>query len=464
MKHLFGFTILLLIFSYSIKAQVDDKYESLLLEDESKTDVFKAVFKPIIGVGYGVFSYLGDVRNKNQFSPIDGYVATTGVISRKLGRNFAIDIFFTIGSVGGEKIAYKKDPLSYNSSTSFSQMKNVLSEKENMNFRTDLTVSGVSLTYNFMHIFLRKRPITPYISVGVENMQFRPKTDLFYTDANGIQQPYYYWSDGTIRDKEEGSPHSVVVQRDNVYETDLKTSTDQNYSYNAIGFPLEFGLNVTVSDRMTLRLGDAIHLTLTDYIDNVKNGSGFLDNDKFNYVYASLRLDMFSPAEEIVAVENFKNIKFTVTDNEDADSDGVDDFNDECPNTAPKVKVDFRGCPFDDDRDGVPNYLDKQPKTPSEALGVRPDGIRILDMQVISMLYEPAAINRKNLNNYYKKNTKKGKEYKGIPAKFKYLDINNDGWISPKELQKAINDFFDFKSRLKADDIYELKEFFFHQK
>jgi hypothetical protein len=189
-----------------------------------------------------------------------------------------------------------------------------------------------------------------------------------------------------------------------------------------------------------------------------------MDNDFFNYTYASLRLDMFSPAEEIIAVENFKNIKFIDTDNEDQDGDGVDDFNDYCPETEPGVKVDFRGCPIDSDRDGVPDYLDQQHGTVSTALGVNEKGIRILDMHVISMLYEPEAVKRKDIYNYYRGSDEEKKEYDEIPEKFVHLDENGDGWISPKELQKAINDFFDFKSKLKADDIYELKEFFFHQK
>lgn len=50
----------------------------------------------------------------------------------------------------------------------------------------------------------------------------------------------------------------------------------------------------------------------------------------------------------------------------DADGDGVPDSMDQCPNTAPGVKVDAVGCPLDSDHDGVPDYIDKCPGTPRD--------------------------------------------------------------------------------------------------
>lgn len=451
----------------NLLAQLDEEYETSLLleEEEDNEDVFNTVFKPIIGIGEGMFTFMGDVKDQTPFMPTQGQWGTKAVISRTLGKSFEFDLYFIFGNMSGEQRSYKEEePIG--TELSGDQLEERLLNTGNKNFTTEIMVSGVAFTYNFINVWKRKRPILPFISIGIETLQFRPKTDLYYTDANGNQRGYAYWSDGTIRNIEEGSGNqpSVVISRDHIYETDARNATNQDYSFFSFGIPLDFGINITISDRLTLRAGNAFHFTFTDYIDNHSEGDGILANDHFNYAYASLRLDMFSPAEEIVAVENFKNIKFTVTDNEDQDNDGVDDFNDECPNTEPNVEVDFRGCPFDDDRDGIPNYKDKQKETTHKALGVRDNGIRILDMHVISMLYEPEAVKRKDLYNYYKKSSGDTKEYDEIPDKFKHLDVNNDDWISPKELQKAINDFFDFKSKLKADDIYELKEYFFHQK
>jgi OOP family OmpA-OmpF porin len=48
----------------------------------------------------------------------------------------------------------------------------------------------------------------------------------------------------------------------------------------------------------------------------------------------------------------------------DDDKDGIPNKIDKCPNTPKGVKVDKNGCPIDSDKDGVPNYLDKCPNTP----------------------------------------------------------------------------------------------------
>lgn len=47
----------------------------------------------------------------------------------------------------------------------------------------------------------------------------------------------------------------------------------------------------------------------------------------------------------------------------DADSDGVPDSRDQCPETLAGVAVDSRGCALDTDADGVPDYRDQCPDT-----------------------------------------------------------------------------------------------------
>ena len=54
----------------------------------------------------------------------------------------------------------------------------------------------------------------------------------------------------------------------------------------------------------------------------------------------------------------------------DEDKDGVPDNLDKCPGTPAGVQVDKDGCPLDSDGDGVPDYLDKCPGTPA---GVKVD-------------------------------------------------------------------------------------------
>jgi OOP family OmpA-OmpF porin len=57
----------------------------------------------------------------------------------------------------------------------------------------------------------------------------------------------------------------------------------------------------------------------------------------------------------------------------DSDGDGVIDFIDECPNTPSGVPVNDTGCPPDSDGDGVADHADKCPGTP-QGTPVGPDG------------------------------------------------------------------------------------------
>jgi len=60
--------------------------------------------------------------------------------------------------------------------------------------------------------------------------------------------------------------------------------------------------------------------------------------------------------------------------------------------------------------------------------------------------------------------TQKGRGKKvPIPQKFKFVDTDNDGYISFDEMLKAIDNYFDFKSSMSASDVYDLNDFFFSQ-
>ena len=433
------FIISLLIFItynlFSQEQEIDEDYETLLL-DEEEEELPNSAFKPVIAVGRGVFTFVGDIQNKF-LSPFHGKFATNATISRNISKCLDFNFFATFGKLNGNQTS--------------------LTPSENINFETDIFVGGASFTYNFNHLLKRKRPISPFVSLGVEAIQFNPKGDIYNEDGS----TYEYLPNSTIRDNS-----GRLTSRDYKFETDLRDLDLYGYgkySLMSFGIPVDVGANVTVSDRVTLRLGNTYHFSFTDFIDNVKEGSGIFKNDAFLYSYASLRIDLFSPADEIVAVEKFKNLKFTVTDKKDEDHDGVDDFNDECPKTVPEAKVDFKGCALDDDNDGVPNYLDKQPNTLLNSVAVGSNGIRIIDSHLIALLYDPDAINRAEVRHYKHKTSKSEKKYNKIPAKFKKLDLNQDNYISVDELQKAIDSLFDFSSNLTVEDIYELQDFFFEQ-
>jgi hypothetical protein len=436
----------------AVFAQIDDEYLGVLLQEDEE-ELANSAFKPVIGIGKGVFTYIGDVKDNYNVNPFAGRYGTKVSISRNISQFMDFNLFVIFGTLTGNSRTYSDlNPYTTN-------------YQNNLNFETDLFIGGVNLSYNFKHLLQRERPITPFVSLGVETFEFSSKGDL--KDASG--RDYYFWSNGEIRSVSEASNNiseSNLLQRDYTYETDLRELSGEKYSQFAFSMPIDIGLEIIVSNRMKMRIGNTFHLTNTDYIDNQEKKSGMLRNDAFLFTYAAFEFDLFSPAEDIRVVEQFKNLKFIFTDKLDADNDGIDDFNDECQNTPEEAKVDFRGCPIDTDEDGIPDYIDKQPDTPAGTLAVNEKGIRIIDTHLIAMLYEPDAVRRNEVISYYeslKEGGSKSTSYSGIPDKFKHVDADLDGYISHEELQKAIDSLFDLDSKLNVDDIKELQDFFFSQ-
>ena len=461
-------SILGLLSCLSVMAQdIDDDYLSVLLAEEEEST--SAAFKPVIGFGVGNFSFYGDVVDYFR-SPINGLTSYRFLISRNVSKYIDIEFHATLGRVGGSlycaenetKIDFSQlvsdgkispDRLVFMSDEQRTDMLNVA------NFRSQIFAGGVSVAYNFNHILERKRPIHPYVSLGVEFFQFSSKGDFLNAD----NRAYVYWPDGTIRDGDGN-----IIVRDYDYETDLRKLDLYgygDYAKTSIAFPLDAGFNVTITDRVTCRFGCAAHFPLTDYIDNVKGGKGW-KNDIVVNTYVSLSIDLFSNDDEIAAVENFRNLKFTVTDHLDEDGDGVDDFNDECPGTPKDVKVNQFGCPMDTDKDGVPDYLDKEQNTPLGKI-VSASGIQLTDKQIIKLLYNPDAVKHSDTRVYSSTSeAQSGSSVdatKGIPAKYKFVDTDNDNYISHEELQKAIDDIFEGTSTLSPADINGLQDFFFEQ-
>ena len=447
MKVLLLFIILFITKSF-IFAQQSSNDTSLLIDNNiaiTDTAIEKEnySFKPIIGFGIGSFYFNGDIKNRLN-SPINGLTSYRLSMSRNITKYYDIEFHGTFGSITGDEYG--------DNSTS------------NLNFKSNIFIGGVDIYYNFNHILKYQRPIHPYISIGAEIIQFAPKGDL--TNANS---PYYYWQDGTIRNEKEdiGSVGSII-SKDYNYETDLRNLDLYGYgaySKSTFSVPINIGLNITVSKRVKCKIGTSFHFTMSDYIDNVKYGDGFYNNDIIINSYVALSIDLFSSDEELNDIDNFRNMKFIVTDNQDEDNDGIDDFNDECPNTPNGIEINAKGCPIDKDNDGIPDYRDKQTDTPKNTIGIDDNGVSLMDIQLIVLLYDPDAVNRSAIK-LYSETTKANTTINtknGIPDKFKPVDTDNNNYISHEELQQAIESIFEGNSSLTPNDIYELQEFFFNQ-
>lgn len=446
---------LIWMINYSATGQIreEDEFERMLLEE---VEVENPVYKPVIGFGVGNLSFFGDVNDYHRFllgSKPGIKLNISSFLDNK--RRFKVNFFFLGGKLSGNERSY-------------------IDLDRNLNFESEIINLGINFEYNFGHILKPGKLITPFLSVGLSSFQFNSKGDLFDSDGNR----YFYWSDGTIRDVSQTSPFAYrgeIVGRNYNYETDLRNLDLYglgNYPQFALAIPVDAGFDLKVTERVNMRVGTSLYFSFTDVVDNVSSQgapiTGRKRNDWFGYSYVTFHLDLFSDPKTRVIERLFAMQEFDYTTVEDEDNDGVFDFYDLCPGTPFGVEVDEDGCPIDSDGDGIPDYRDEEPNSRPGAF-VDENGVEIDPDDLVQLFGASSeAVLRNELHLYTSYEPIRFSRYAGIanleiPQKFKFIDLNNDGYISYEELLRAIDSFFDFASPLTTEDIYELNEFFFAQ-
>lgn len=332
-----------------------------------------AKLKPRLGIGLGTFAYYGEIGNDNKGNNIG-----TANIAWRISLSNEVTSFLDVSiySIFGR----------------FSV--NEYSSTNKANFQSEIRTTGLALRYNFNNFMHKKQYFQPWISVGIESFEFLSKTDL--KDANG--QDYHYWSDGTIRDVEEGvgdADNANFLYRDYVYETDLRELDLDglgHYKDNSVSIPVGVGVQWNVTERFKAKFGTEMHFTFTDLIDNVSDAGegerkGTSNNDRFLFSSVSLHYDLnLTPKKEDISeplmIQDENGDYYSLNIDDDADMDGVNDFIDKCLGTPEGVKVDKDGCPIDSDKDGVPDYIDEEPNT-SEIRAVNSEGIALTDEEFL---------------------------------------------------------------------------------
>lgn len=430
-------------------------YEDLLFEE---VEVENPVYMPVVGFGVGYINYYGELQNdfKNLIQGHPTYrINLFQYLDKKHAWKANANILFTLGSKGNLS-GYER---SYSDPT------------KNANFESSMFAIGFNIEYAFGNIFQGERKIRPFVSIGAEYIDLgNSKTDLTDEDGNF----YQYLPDGTIRINDR------IVSRDYIYETnyrDFETALgreDDPFDKNTVGIVADLGLDFKVSNRVALRLASSLHYTFTDDIDAVssKNTAGRVGdsrNDMFSLTYVVLNVDLFSESKTKIIESYFANVtgQFDYSLIADADNDGVLDLVDDCLETPAGVAVnDTTGCPYDDDGDGVPNYMDKEQFSNKGAI-VDEFGAELSANKIRESLFQDMeAVKRNEL--YVMPIGMGWSKYSEmqevtIPEKYKKLDADKDNYISFDELLDAISKFFDFDSEYTTDDIYDLNNFFFAQ-
>jgi len=413
------------------------------------------VYMPMISVGYGALNFMGDVKNSFNVPGIGNPAIRLNISTFIDNRHYiALNFNFYTGTLTGNQ-------------------RSTNDIEKNLNFASNIYSIGGSAMYKFGDFMPESLKIRPFISIGVEQLNFNTKGDLYYGNPNE-KVFYYYWPDGTIRNlppSEAGA--ALPLTRDYEYETDLRSYEKDNFNlgnYNTrtLGIPLEIGFVLQVSQRIYFKVGAEYHYTFSDYIDNVASkGTSVVGNrakDTYLMTHASLQFDLFSQPKTKTVDLLFADVELDPMFYDDEDGDFVLDNADHCLGTPYGVVTDTLGCPLDDDQDGVPDYLDLEPGT-QKGNWVDENGVTLTEEAFLRSLSRDPAMKRKDLDVYLALLKKRYTRLsiKTLPDQLRKLDMDEDGYISFDELLKVIDGYFDFTLDISIDDLRLITEFFFAQ-
>jgi len=297
----------------------------------------------VFSLGGGIVRYMGDVQDasdKVNVNLLGNRPALDVNVGLSLSRSFTLNLNAIYGKLSGNENTFK----------------------QHRNFQSEMVLAGVNVEYNFAGAWKKRTPIlNPFLTAGAYyGNYFNVKTDLFYGNNN----PYYYWSDGKIRELEETEANRDLnlapISRDYEYETSLVKGSVQAFTASA-----GLGLDLHLSRAVSVRLMSRYFFAVNDNVDGYSAGdaAGMSDGFFFNQLSLVFNTMAFSKKrkDELPSYRFiFDPSQLQAVEKEDGDKDGVPDMTDFCASTPAGVKVGLDGCPLDSDADGIPDYRDKQ--------------------------------------------------------------------------------------------------------
>ena len=315
-------------------------------EQRRTFDTLEIENKPEIAFGIGLYTFRGDLGNKSaNFHPLESSVS------------WNIKVNYPILSFLDASLDYSGGKFTYNS----------INNLTSANIETRINTLGINANYNLEHLLHYKKGkfVEPYISVGIEAVEFISKTDKIQNETN---TNYHYWNDGSIRDLPQDSPNSLdakIIQRDYTYESDLRNQQSNTLQYNerTWAIPIGIGFKFHINDQVKFRLFTKYYFTTTDQLDNTSKENAPLfskGTDKILNTGFSISYNFLKEKEEMLFEDLLQDTISYVSDTLDEDKDLVNDLMDNCPFTKLGVQVDSLGCPFDQDKDGIPDLEDEE--------------------------------------------------------------------------------------------------------
>jgi len=460
-------TILIMVIVISLLTTTTNVYSR---EQAGKRNVKS--FLPVVSLAPGVFNFIGDV----------GYTKANEPFFNKSGFQIELQlqtksrISFAATLLSGKVYGEEQD------------------RSKALNFQSSIVAEGIMVRYDFINKKRSDQILIPYVTAGVEYVIFHSFADL--KDAEG--NTYHYWSDGSVRNlaqNDTGASSAIKIHRDYKYETDLRDANLDGfgkYSQAAIGFPIGAGVRFVLSPKVSLHFSSVWHLVGSDLIDGVTEKSngirkGNAKNDNLIFSSVSLRFDLAAQSETkrkniySLSKSDLKDVDFKALAYEDSDMDGIPDIEDDSSATPSKEKVDARGKPIDKDDDGIPDYRDLEPNSAPNAV-VTVDGVTITEEMIEekflkdSLAALPAIV--EYVQSYDRLIQRKPELEKSdieklnlgdpsrakVPPLYRRLDTDANEYISPKEISIAIDEYMAGKSPYSIPEFYNLIDFFFLQK
>ena len=272
---------------------------------------------------------------------------------------------------------------------------------ENEKFNSEVDGLGLHLGYSINNIFNQSK-IIPIVSLGAQRLRV-----------------------ATFLNDEEKPKSSVFT------------------------IPLGLGLRMNVTERLQFDITMNFGMGMGD-IDNSIEGNA----DGYKSLNFTIHYDLFSPdknSDDYFDDSYYADVDFLKLESEDEDGDLVRDMDDYCPKTPIGVKVDKNGCPLDDDKDGIPNYLDQQKNTVEGSL-VDENGVSLTADKYHST-YSDLEVASRKYANFYNDLEIKRENYKTIDE---YLIAKANAFN--KAYNESLNDNSEVKALIYRIKIGEFKD------
>lgn len=237
-----------------------------------------------IGISAGFTNYFGDLGNDDFFQASSTRPATSITFRNFLNNpnrsGFQYQPFSIESRFSWQRIGY--DETKPIGSRNGYQLRNY---GRGLSFRTD--VYGFSTHVSYTWYANKRKPLAQqnacmFFYAGVGIYYADPKADLFRGGVD-INNRYFFWTDGTTRDKPESSGAGNIIEKDGSYETSLADWRTEGQGYNSelgqkrpynlmhVGFPIGFGWRWGISSHITLSAEFSYVKFMTDYLDDVSD-------------------------------------------------------------------------------------------------------------------------------------------------------------------------------------------------